>query len=67
MKIIESGSIMESKISKLKKVKTDLDNWEIFYVDEQTNEKWVEEKPNSEMHGGGPSRLLLIEKFPWEG
>lgn len=41
-------------------------NWENFYIDEATGEKWIEEFPNSSMHGGGPPQLRLIEKFPWE-
>jgi len=41
-------------------------NWENFYLDETTNEKWIEEFPHSEMHGGGPPQLRLIDKFPWE-
>jgi len=41
-------------------------NWENFYVDDSTQEKWIEEYPHSEMHGGGPPQLRLIEKFPWE-
>lgn len=65
-KIIIGGAIMYDKIATLKVIKTDMVNWEIFYLDEVTGEKWVEEKPHSEMHGGGPSQLRLIEKFPWE-
>lgn len=42
-------------------------NWENYYIDEATNEKWVEEYPHSEMHGGGPPQLRMIETFPWEG
>lgn len=64
--IIPGGAILYDKIATLKKVKTDVINWEIFYLDEITGEKWVEEKPYSEMHAGGPSQLRLLEKFPWE-
>ncbi len=41
-------------------------NWENYYVDESTNEKWVEEYPNGAMQGGGPPQLRLIDKFPWD-
>ena len=29
-------------------------------------EKWFEEYPDSEFHGGGLPQLRLIKKFPWE-
>ena len=50
----------------LTKIRVDNVNWLIYYVDETTKEKWVEEYPNSEAHGGGAPQLRLISKFPWE-
>jgi hypothetical protein len=41
-------------------------NWENYYLDEVTGEKWIEEFPQSEMHGGGIPQLRLLGKFPWE-
>jgi hypothetical protein len=41
-------------------------NWENYYLDENSREKWIEEYPHSYMHGGGPPQLRLIDKFPWE-
>jgi len=63
--VIITGERFYEKIKKLKLVKQL--NWENYYIDELTNEKWIEEYPHSEMHGGGPPQLRLINKFPWEG
>jgi hypothetical protein len=41
-------------------------NWENYYIDERTGEKWLQEYPNSRLHGGGPPQLRLVEKFPWD-
>jgi hypothetical protein len=30
----------------LQKVRTDFENWKIYYLDEINDEKWVEEYPN---------------------
>ena len=64
--VITSGDEMESKIASMKKVKVDSDNWFIYYIDEMSNEKWVKEFPHAELQAGGPPRLRLIDKFPWE-
>lgn len=64
--IIPGGEDLYAKIATLKEIKIDSENWLIYYIDEKSNEKWVEEKPHSEMHGGGPSQLRLLDKFPWE-
>jgi hypothetical protein len=64
--IVLRGNELNEKKSFLKKVKVDNVNWKVYYIDEEGNEKWVEEYPYSEMHGGGPPELRLIEKFPWE-
>lgn len=62
--VIIAGEPFYEKLKKLKLVKQL--NWENYYIDELTNEKWIEEYPYSGMHGGGPPQLRLIEKFPWE-
>ena len=41
-------------------------NWENYYVDEKTNEKWIEEYSQSQLQAGGPPQLRLLNKFPWE-
>lgn len=64
--IVLKGDELNEKKSSLKKVEIDKVNWKIYFLDEKTNEKWVEEYPYSEMHGGGPSELRQIKKFPWE-
>lgn len=62
--IIITGKKFYEKREQLKLVKQL--NWENYYVDELTNEKWIEEFPHSEAHGGGQPQLRLIDKFPWE-
>lgn len=62
---ILSGNSLAEKKKKLNKVRTDESGWLTYYVDEH-NEKWIEEYPNSESHGGGLPQLRLLEKFPWE-
>lgn len=61
---ILTGEKFYDKLKQLKLVKQL--NWENYYTDELTNEKWLEEYPHSEMHGGGPPQLRLIDRFPWE-
>jgi len=61
-----TGQELLDKKENLKKIKVDNINWLVFYIDELSNEKWVEEYPYSEMQGGGPSQLRLISEFPWE-
>ena len=41
-------------------------NWENYYVDEKTNEKWIEEYSQSQLQAVGPPQLRLLNKFPWE-
>ena len=65
-KIIISGKELYAKKKSLLKIRIDNFKWMVYYVDEGTNEKWVEEYPDSGMHGGGAPQLKLIEKFPWE-
>lgn len=64
--IIQSGVVMDKKISTLKEVKVDSINWAIYYLDEKNGEKWVREYPYAYLQAGGPPQLRLIEKFPWE-
>ena len=64
--IIDSGNLWRKKET-LKKIKVDKINWEAFYIDEESNEKWIEEYPFSEMQEGGQPQLRLISEFPWEG
>lgn len=61
---IISGEIFYVKIKQLHLVKQL--NWENYYLDQNSGEKWVEEYPNSSLQGGGPPQLRLIDKFPWE-
>lgn len=53
-------------IRKLKLIKVDSVNWLSYYLNEENGEKWMEDRPQSEYHGGGVPRLQLIDKFPWE-
>jgi len=62
--IILSGADLYQKKDSLKIVKKL--NWENYYIDEQTGEKWILEYPQGHLHGGGPAQLRLLDKFPWE-
>jgi hypothetical protein len=62
--IIKNSELYTKKVS-LKKIKVDNINWVVYYLDEETKEKWVEEYPGAEYHGGGSPQLRRIEKFPW--
>ncbi len=64
--IILEGAPFYEKRKQLTKVRTDNVNWLVYYTDIKTGEKWVEEYPQAELHGGGPPQLLLLAKFPWE-
>ena len=63
--IVKGAEFYTKKIA-LKKIKVDKANWVVYYVDETTGEKWIEEYPFSEMQGGGPPQLRLLKCFPWE-
>ncbi len=54
------------KIKSLDLVKVDHLNWLSYYIDPRTKEKWIEDRPQSEYHGGGPPRLRLVDNFGWE-
>lgn len=62
--VVIVGNPMELKLQTLKCVSGE--DWDTYYLDESTNEKWIKEYPNSEYHGGGAPQLKKIEKFPWE-
>lgn len=64
---IIKGKEFYIKKESLQEVKNDVVNWKTYYIDLNTNEKWVQEYPHSECHGGGEPQLRLISKFPWEG
>ena len=66
MESVLLGNEMELKIDQLKEIKVDSENWLIYYIGENIQEKWVKEYPNSEYHGGGAPQLRMIDKFPWE-
>ncbi len=65
-KIINDLNELYKKQETLKEVKVDSVNWVTYYLDEQTGEKWIEERLYPEMQAGGPPQLRLIDKFPWE-
>jgi Immunity protein 27 len=58
------GESFDKKRAELKLIKQL--NWENYYLDEKTHEKWIEEYPHSQLQGGGDPQLRKIEKFPWE-
>jgi hypothetical protein len=61
-----TGHELINKILQLKLVQVDNDNWDTYYLDNISSEKWVREYLNSELHGGGAPQLRKLEKFPWE-
>lgn len=64
--IVIKGAEFYVKKESLKEIKVDKGNWNAYYIDEKTSEKWIEEYLNPEMQAGGPPQLRLIDKFPWE-
>ena len=65
MTIID-GADFYTKRDSLKQIQIDGVKWLIYYLDEKTCEKWIEEYLHSELHGGGLPQLRKIDKFPWE-
>jgi hypothetical protein len=63
---ILTGEDLDIKTQSLRQLKVDKENWTIFFVDEQNDDKWVKEYPNANYHGGGAPQLRLLEYFPWE-
>lgn len=63
-KEIYEGKEYYEKIKTLKQVKYFPARWITFYLDERTGEKWVHDRPDSELQGGGLGRLTLVENFP---
>ena len=66
MTVIKDIDVVYKKIATLNEVKTDVVNWVNYFLDENTGEKWIEERLYPEMQAGGPPQLRLIDKFPWE-
>ena len=58
------GEDAEEKVKTLKKVKVDNENWRIYYLDEETDDKYVKVFLESHLHGGGPPRLIKITEIP---
>jgi len=58
------GEEAEKKANSLKKVKVDDENWRVYYLDEETNDKYVKVYLESHLHGGGPPRLIKISDIP---
>ena len=46
----------------LKEVGVDGSGWEKLYLDLSDGRLWVLCYPNSEMHGGGPPTLMVVEE-----
>jgi len=60
------GEEFYKKKESLKKINVDNTKWIVYYLDETNGEKWIEEYPFSEMHGGGPPQFRRLNCFPWE-
>ena len=58
----ENCQLIERLISgELTRVATDLSGWSTLYRNKNGKEYWELYYPHSEMHGGGPPSLRLIE------
>ena len=44
----------------LKVLYVDDEKWQIFYLCPTTKKVWIDERPSSRLHGGGPSKLRQI-------
>ena len=66
MNLTLKGKELNEKIKFLKKIKVNPDNWEIYYTDPQSKEKWMKKYLESELHGGGAPILCKVDMFPWE-
>ena len=51
------GDAAIAKTLKLKKISVDASGWVTSFKDDETNETWVLDYPESEHHGGGSPRL----------
>ena len=47
-------------IATLEKIRVDPVNWLVLYRDPRTGLFWLQDNPQSELHGGGPRRIRLI-------
>jgi len=59
------GEEANNKAESLKEVEVDSKNWKTYYVNEDTNDKYVMVYLESHLHGGGPPRLIRISDFPF--
>jgi hypothetical protein len=57
-------AINEMLATKLEEVRTDVTNWIVIFRHRDTNQLWELSYPQSELHGGGPRRLRLIDSAP---
>jgi hypothetical protein len=48
------------KLKSFIKTETSADGWTIYYIDKNTNEKWLQTRYKSEMQGGGVSVLKRL-------
>jgi hypothetical protein len=58
------GKAAYEKIKSLIKLKTDPENWIVYYFDEKTGEYWKLESLDPNYHGGGIPVLTKIDKLP---
>jgi len=65
--------IQELIRTELQRISTDSSGWEILFRDASDGRLWELTRPQSEMHGGGPRRLHVIDpaeahrKYRFEG
>jgi len=57
----DAALIDDMLATKLVRVRTDQGGWTVIYRHRQTGRLWELSHPRSEMHGGGPRRLRLLQ------
>jgi Immunity protein 27 len=66
MDVQEEGEEYYKLLKKLKEIKSADGGWITYFINTETNEKWVREYPHGDYHGGGSAILRRLEHFPWE-
>src|SRR5690349_20797746 len=62
--IILYGQFMQQKIQKLKEIGTNVKEFQVYYLDEASDEKWIKEY--TEMNNKDSAQLRKIDQFPFE-
>jgi hypothetical protein len=58
----DAAAIDEMLATKLEEVRTEEGGWVVIFRHRDTNQLWELSYPQSELHGGGPRRLRLVDE-----